>query len=130
MTRSEHWSSILARLAGMVPLLILLVTAPAAQAQTFTVLHSFTGPEGTNPYSGLIMDHAGRLYGTAYAGGAHGFGTVYRIARAGSGWIATGLYSFQGGMDGAYPAASVTFGPEYSSSRLGNGSCREQFSRE
>jgi hypothetical protein len=52
------------------------------------------------------------------------------IARAGSGWIATGLYSFQGGMDGAYPAASVTFGPEYSSSRLGNGSCREQFSRE
>ncbi|MGA2903243.1 MAG: choice-of-anchor tandem repeat GloVer-containing protein [Candidatus Korobacteraceae bacterium] len=112
MTRSEHWSSILARLAGMVPLLILLVTAPAAQAQTFTVLHSFTGPEGTNPYSGLIMDHAGRLYGTAYAGGAHGFGTVYRIARAGSGWIATGLYSFQGGMDGAYPAASVAFGPD------------------
>jgi len=96
----------------MVPLLVLLVTAPAAQAQTLTVLHSFTGPEGANPYSGLIMDQAGRLYGTADAGGAHGFGTVYRIARAGSGWIATGLYSFQGGIDGAYPVASVTFGPD------------------
>lgn len=108
MTRSEHRCSILA----LSVLLILLVTAPAAQAQTFTVLHSFTGPEGANPYSGLIMDHAGRLYGTAYAGGAHGFGTVYRIARAGSGWIATGLYSFQGGTDGAYPVASLTFGPD------------------
>jgi len=77
MTRSEHWSSILARPTGMLALLTLLVTA-AAQAQTFTVLHSFTGLEGANPYSGLIMDQAGRLYGTAFAGGAHGFGTVYR----------------------------------------------------
>jgi hypothetical protein len=28
-----------------------------AQAQTFTVLHTFTGPDGLSPYSGVVMDY-------------------------------------------------------------------------
>jgi len=40
------------------------------QAQTFTVLYSFTGgADGAEPLSGLIMDSAGSLYGTTAAGG-------------------------------------------------------------
>lgn len=89
-----------------------MVAAPAAQAQTLTVLYNFgNGGVGSEPLSGLIMDQAGRLYGTTYDGGTQGYGTVYRLSRAGSGWTATPLYSFQGGADGAYPVASVAFGP-------------------
>ncbi|MFZ0312832.1 MAG: choice-of-anchor tandem repeat GloVer-containing protein [Candidatus Korobacteraceae bacterium] len=114
MARSEQRrNSDFAPLAGLAGILILLATAIAAQAQTLTVLYSFTnGDVGNTPASGLIMDQAGRLYGTASAGGAHGDGTVYLVSRAGSGWSALPLYSFQGGTDGAAPVASVAFGPD------------------
>jgi len=97
----------------MLGVLTMFATA-LAQAQTLNVLYSFTdsGNVGDQPYSGLVMDQAGRLYGTTAYGGEHGYGTVYRVSRAGSGWIATGLYSFQGGMDGDTPVANVTFGPD------------------
>jgi len=40
------------------------------QAQTFTMLHSFTGQgDGGQPTAGLIMDQRGDLYGTASQGG-------------------------------------------------------------
>ncbi len=90
------------------------IATESAQAQTLNVLYSFprSGNVGYTPYSGVIMDQAGRLYGTNSVGGEYGNGTVYRLARAGSGWIATGLYSFQGEPDGAGPMANVTFGPD------------------
>lgn len=104
--------------AGSVALVLLvliattMVSAPAAQAQTLTDLYNFSnGAAGSSPASGLIMDQAGRLYGTAQYGGAHGDGTVYRISHSGSGWTVAPLYGFQGGTDGAYPVASVAFGP-------------------
>lgn len=48
----------------------------------FFVLHSFAGSDGAAPYSGLIMDPAGSLYGTTSAGGSFGWGTVFKIAFA------------------------------------------------
>ena len=43
-----------------------LLPVQRAKAQTFTVLHNFTGGlDGANPYTGLTMDRAGNLYGTA-----------------------------------------------------------------
>jgi uncharacterized repeat protein (TIGR03803 family) len=46
-----------------------------------TVLHTFTGiaPDGAFPYSRLIMDAKGNLYGTASAGGEFGNGIVFKI---------------------------------------------------
>jgi uncharacterized repeat protein (TIGR03803 family) len=83
----------------------------AAQAQTFTVLHNFTGKEdGATPKAGVTMDGAGNLYGTTYTGGG-GYGTVYRLKRSGSNWVFSPLYSF-GGSDGANPSARVIFGPD------------------
>ncbi|MGA2369029.1 MAG: choice-of-anchor tandem repeat GloVer-containing protein [Candidatus Korobacteraceae bacterium] len=106
-------SSAVARLAVHLGFAIFLLTSIAAQGQTLTVLYSFSnGDIGTNPASGLIMDQAGRLYGTAQYGGARGYGTVYRASRAGSGWTVVPLYGFQGGTDGARPVADVTFGPD------------------
>ena len=61
-----------------------------------TVLHNFTdGPDGANPYAGLVRDSKGNLYGTTYYGGAacQGFdcGTVFKITPKGKETI---LYAF------------------------------------
>jgi uncharacterized repeat protein (TIGR03803 family) len=70
-----------------------------------TVLHTFTGaPDGVYPYSGLVGDSAGNLYGTTYFGGASNAGMVYKLDSSGN---ETALYSFTGGADGANPYASV-----------------------
>jgi len=47
------------------------------------VLHSFTGgpTDGASPYSRLIRDAAGNLYGTTSFGGAFDYGTVFKLSR-------------------------------------------------
>jgi uncharacterized repeat protein (TIGR03803 family) len=46
---------------------------------TETVMHpfAFNGTDGALPYSGLIVDVSGDLYGTTLSGGANGEGTVF-----------------------------------------------------
>ncbi len=90
--------------------MLTVIATQSTQAQTFTVLHTFTGGhDGGNPNAGVTIN--GRnLYGTAYYGGA-GYGTVYELKHAGSGWTLNPLYTFTGGSDGAYPRARVIFGP-------------------
>jgi uncharacterized repeat protein (TIGR03803 family) len=60
------------------------VLTPLANSQTFQMIHQFSGTDGEHPYAGLTMDGAGRLYGTTAQGGVSGYGTVFRLARAGS----------------------------------------------
>jgi len=85
----------------------LFVLTAAAQAQTFTVLHNFTGgQDGANPLAGLSMDQAGNLYGTASLGG-RGYGTVYKLTHRGSAWVLSPLYQFRGMPDGFFPDAGV-----------------------
>jgi uncharacterized repeat protein (TIGR03803 family) len=68
------------------------------KAGKFTLLHTFTGtPDGQGPHAGLVRDAAGNLYGTTSNGGAHGWGTVFKLDKAGKETI---LYSFTGGADG------------------------------
>jgi uncharacterized repeat protein (TIGR03803 family) len=43
------------------------------------VLLSFNSANGENPYSGLMFDASGNLYGTTYGGGTHGDGTIFEI---------------------------------------------------
>jgi uncharacterized repeat protein (TIGR03803 family) len=72
---------------------------------TESVLYNFTGKrDGKYPIAELIADGSGNLYGTAYAGGAHGFGTVFRLTKGGT---ETTLYSFAGGKDGAFTYATL-----------------------
>src|ERR1035438_3200534 len=95
---------------GMLALACALGTtgfAPApAQAANEIVLHNFAEgfPTGANPYSGVIRDSAGNLYGTTYAGGAANAGVVYKVNTAGH---QTVLYSFTGGADGGQTRAGV-----------------------
>jgi uncharacterized repeat protein (TIGR03803 family) len=61
-----------------------------------------------------VVDSAGTLYGTTFAGGSGtdcrgGCGAVFELQRAGDGWKEQVLYSFLGGTDGASPQAGVVF---------------------
>ena len=82
-----------------------------AWAQTYTVIHNFTGgqQDGSHPYNGFTI-RGGTLYGTTANGGAS-FGTVYQLTHQSSGWAFKLLYVFQGEDDGAYPTARVVPGP-------------------
>ncbi|MGO9516521.1 MAG: choice-of-anchor tandem repeat GloVer-containing protein [Candidatus Korobacteraceae bacterium] len=83
---------------------------PSGSGWTEGVLHSFTGPpDGENPYSGVIFDQAGKLYGTTSSGGTGGGGVVYQLTPSESGWTEKVLYNFQGGPDGAAPIAGLIF---------------------
>ena len=57
---------------------------------TPTTLASFNGSDqGRSPKSDLIADAAGNLYGTTNAGGANNGGTVFEIAKLGTGYSST-----------------------------------------
>jgi uncharacterized repeat protein (TIGR03803 family) len=83
-----------------------LATVPGArpaQAQTETVLHSFTYDDGAFPRSNLTSDSAGNLYGTTLFVG-RGLGGVFELSADGhGGWNETVLYRFTMGSDGGYP---------------------------
>jgi uncharacterized repeat protein (TIGR03803 family) len=75
---------------------------------TEKVIYSFGGgADGGTPYSGLAMDASGNLYGTTFAGGASGQGTVFELTPANGTWTETVLHSFTGGSDGAAPRAGL-----------------------
>ena len=110
--------------------LLIAVASQPSQAQTFKVLHTFTGgADGTSPFAGLTLDKAGNLYGTTNGGGAGyaGYGTAYQLKHKGAGWTFNPLYSFKGsgnGGDGANPQARVIFGPNgtlYGTTSAGGG---------
>jgi len=98
----------LAALAGAV---LLLFAATQSQAQTYSVLHTFSGPDGSIPFSGVTLDGAGRLYGTTYEGGEQGEGVVYRVSPSAGGWTETVLYNFGDG-DCVGNMSRVLFGPD------------------
>lgn len=117
------------RTAAIVSVLVLIViiAAPMAQAQTYNVLYHFSGgSDGSNPYAGVTVDAADNLYGTTLKGGS-GYGTVFTLKPSGNGWSFTTIYSFRGGSDGAGPVARVVIGPNGSlygtTSAGGQGSC-------
>jgi len=82
----------------------------SVQAQTLTVLHSFTGTHGDGafPQADLVRDAAGNLYGTTSQGGAvtkcgH-CGIVFKVDTAGN---ETVLHTFGSTGDGADPEAGL-----------------------
>ena len=75
------------------------------------------------------MDASHNLYGTTEAGGLHGFGVVFRLTPGGT---ETPLYSFAGGSDGAYPAASLIMdgaGNLYGTTEAGGATASAPYSR-
>ena len=88
---------------------------PSGGAWTESVLWNFTGgADGGGPFSNLIFDGAGNLYGTTIAGGNGNNGTVFKLSPSGSGWTQQTLYAFTGANDGSVPYGGVAM------DRLGN----------
>jgi uncharacterized repeat protein (TIGR03803 family) len=90
---------------------------PPAKGQTAwteAVLYNFCSPldcsDGLQPYSSLIADKQGALYGTTQSGGSFFGGTVFKLtppAKGQTAWAETVLYSFKGGSDGQEPSAGL-----------------------
>ena len=97
---------------------------PSAQAQAFTLLHTFSGvPDGAYPQAGFVRDTAGNLYGTTQLGGStagvcanisgfnniNGCGTVFKLTPDAKGnWMFTPIHMF-GEKDGAFPGGGLIF---------------------
>ncbi|MGH8211800.1 MAG: choice-of-anchor tandem repeat GloVer-containing protein [Rhodanobacteraceae bacterium] len=70
-----------------------------------TTLYSFKGgSDGAYPYSELIRDGQGNLYGTTNRGGTGDNGTIFKIAPDGT---ETVLHRFNGSVDGGNPVAGL-----------------------
>jgi uncharacterized repeat protein (TIGR03803 family) len=91
--------------ASAIALALSVAAIQSAEAQTFTVLHDFTGnPDGASAQAGLVRDASGNIYGTTANGGASNDGAVFKIDRSGT---ETVLYAFTGSPDGALPLAGL-----------------------
>jgi uncharacterized repeat protein (TIGR03803 family) len=91
--------------------IVCLTTLTSAQVEH--VLYRFGVPanDASSPWSSLVADGTGNLYGTTVAGGDFTNGTVYELVRPTSGpWVRKILYSFGANSnDGIFPEAGVIF---------------------
>jgi uncharacterized repeat protein (TIGR03803 family) len=122
------------RILALAAIAAMLSATGARAASRERVLYNFQGgSDGSYPMAGLVTDKAGNLYGTTSAGGSGscsssdgvGCGTVFELSSvAGGGWTEKVIYTFQGGQDGSYPEAGLTFdaaGNLYGVTRAGGG---------
>lgn len=83
-------------------------------AGAFTPIHAFAGgaTDAQNPQGALIQGGDGNLWGTSYAGGPTGSGTVFKMTLAGN---VTVVYQFEEcglGTTGCNPAAGLVQGTD------------------
>src|SRR5690242_19548846 len=117
--------------ASLALLTHLAILSSVSGAQTYTVLHSFSGGAGgAAPYAGVLIGRDGNLYGTTAAGGGgtcsgslgNGCGTAYELSPTNQSF--TTIWQFTGGNDGANPEAGLIIGPGgaiYGSTTSGGG---------
>lgn len=82
----------------------------AKSGSSFTVLHTFAGPEGAYyNYGALLQLPDGNFYGTCYEGGVNNAGTIFQLNPTTE--SLTALYSF-GGVNGESPGSGLTLGSD------------------
>jgi uncharacterized repeat protein (TIGR03803 family) len=110
------WISLTSLRAAAVGLALAIVFAltigatDALQAQTFQVIHNFTGGvDGQEPNFGITIDATGALYGTTFEGDT-GTGTAYKLTHKPTGWTLTPLYVFNITSNGVIPYSTLVVG--------------------
>ena len=101
--------------------------APDASASSsYQVLHVFSkAGDGVEPMAGVQANAAGDLFGSTEFGGAHGFGSIFRLLPPLSGkttWTEKVIFSFADGKDGGFPGSGLSIndrGQLLSSSLMG-----------
>ena len=105
-----------------------------AHASSEKVLYAFTGGnDGQLPYSNLIFDGSGNLYGTTNYGGANSKGTAFVLSPNGhGGWTETVIHTFGAGTDGYQPECGLLldssgnlYGTTYQGGKFGHGTVFE-----
>ena len=89
-----------------------MATAIASQAQTFRIVLSFNGTNGSEPNGPLVQGFDGNLYGTTAGGGSQDKGTVFKVTPPGT---LTTIYSFcsqTNCADGGFPEAGLALGKD------------------
>jgi uncharacterized repeat protein (TIGR03803 family) len=86
--------------------------SPGSSGWTESVLYAFKGTgDGQYSYSDVILDPAGKIYGTAFQGGGRGYGVVFQLAPNAKGvWNERVLHSF-GNSPSANPVAGLVMDP-------------------
>lgn len=90
----------------------------SASTWTENILHDFAmGTDGGVPYSGLVWDAAGSLYGASTDGGGEagsGGGTVFELTHTVSGWTFAVIYDLPGwGISGSFRNLLLSSGKIY-----------------
>ena len=104
----KHRGTVLSMIA------VALLSAVAATAQTYTLLHTY--PTGAGAYSGvgfpqvMAQGRDAELYSTISNDGAKNVGTVYKITTAGTLTTVYNFCSLTSCADGSYPQGGVTLG--------------------
>jgi uncharacterized repeat protein (TIGR03803 family) len=98
-------------------------------------LHAFASKgsnDGESPAIGnLVFDAGGNIYGTTWAGGTYGAGTVYKLTPNGKKWNESVILSFDGNQGGAYPygvivdSSHVLYGVTWTAGLYGYGTVYE-----
>ena len=82
--------------------------SPSNGGWTYNVLYRFTcTTDGATPFSGVVMDTEGRLYGTTDGNLGCDGGTAYQLAPTGSGWTEITMHQFQNRDDGGEPVGGL-----------------------
>jgi len=89
--------------------------SPNGNGYTESVLYSFCAQtncvDGEQPYSGVVMDGSGNLFGSSVAGGSAGLGVVFELSPNDSQWTYSVSDNFIGS-NGSYPEGTLIFGSD------------------
>ncbi len=96
----------------------------APSFSTFNQLYAFNGnsPIGSEPYSGVVFDTAGNLYGSALYGGTKNYGSVYKLSGSTFSTLASFVSNGTGSAAGYYPNESDSLAMDSAGNLFGTNS--------
>jgi uncharacterized repeat protein (TIGR03803 family) len=85
------------------------LTPSSGGVWTEKVLYKFNGGsgDGSYPYSGVLFDSSGNLYGSTSYGSTYNGGAVFKLTPGNGSWTESLMHNFGSGTDGQYPVGNL-----------------------